>query len=411
MTFPNSEYYIDRVPRERLWNANYNKVMLTNFTLFFAFYLITPLLPLYLSETYHATKDTIGMALSGYTLLALVSRLFSGYLVDTYPRQKVLLVATALYAVCFGSYLVAGTLLSFTLLRTLHGAPFGTSTVANSTVAIDVLPSSRRSEGIGFYGISNNLGSALGPTVGLAVYQQTHSFQLLFWLALSIALVGFVSSAMIRPRQPERQPAPRRQPMSLDRFFLLRGWFIALNICAFGFCWGLMSNYLAIYGKEHLGTAQTTGTWFLVLSCGLIASRLFGQKAIRQGKLSQSAMQGVALSTVGYLAFISLPGTAAYYLSAVLIGLGNGRLWPAFQNMIIQIASSNERGTANSTILTSWDFGMGAGILFGGIVAEYTSYDAAFWMMAAMHVIGLALYAFLTRRKYLQLSTDGNAVN
>lgn len=80
------------------------------------------------------------MALSGYTLLALVSRLFSGYLVDTYPRKKVLLVATALYAVCFGSYLVAGTLLSFTLLRTIHGAPFGTSTVANSTVAIDVLP-------------------------------------------------------------------------------------------------------------------------------------------------------------------------------------------------------------------------------------------------------------------------------
>ena len=32
-------------------------------------------------------------------------------------------------------------------------------------------------------------------------------------------------------------------------------------------------------------------------------------------------------------------------------------------------------------------------------------------MLAAMHVIGLALYAFLTRRKYLQLSTDGNAEN
>ena len=402
MTFPNSESNIDRVPRERLWNANYNKVMLTNFTLFFAFYLITPLLPLYLSETYHATKDTIGMALSGYTLLALVSRLFSGYLVDTYPRKKVLLVATALYAVCFGSYLVAGTLLSFTLLRTIHGAPFGTSTVANSTVAIDVLPSSRRNEGIGFYGISNNLGSALGPTVGLVVYQQTHSFQLLFWLALAIAVVGFVSSAMIHPRQPERRQEPRKLPMSLDRFFLLRGWYIALNICAFGFCWGLMSNYLAIYGKEHLGTAQTTGVWFMVLSCGLIASRMFGQKAIRSGKLTESALQGIALSTMGYIVFISVPGTVTYYLSAVLIGLGNGRLWPAFQNMIIQIASSNERGTANSTILTSWDFGMGAGILLGGVVAEYTGFDTAFWMMAGMHVVGFMVYVFITKRRYTE---------
>lgn len=405
MAFPNSETYIAPEPRERLWNANYNKVMLTNFTLFFAFYLITPLLPLYLSETYHATKDTIGLALSGYTLFALVSRLFSGYLVDTYPRKKVLLFATALYAVCFESYLLAGSLLSFTLLRTIHGAPFGTSTVANSTMAIDVLPSSRRNEGIGFYGISNNLGSALGPTVGLYIYQQTHSFQLLFWLALAIAIVGFVSSAMIRydriPESLQAKHSATPKP-SLDRFFLLKGWYIALNICTFGFCWGLMSNYLAIYGKEHLGTASTTGLWFLILSAGLITSRMFGQKAIRQGKLAESAMQGIALSTIGYIIFIALPGTFTYYFSAVLIGLGNGRLWPAFQNMIIQIAKPNERGTANSTILTSWDLGMGAGILFGGVIAEKFNFDAAFWMMAAMHIVGLSVYTLITKHKYTE---------
>ena len=46
--------------KEKLWNANYVKVMTTNFLLYFAFYLLTPLLPLYLSETFGATKDTIG---------------------------------------------------------------------------------------------------------------------------------------------------------------------------------------------------------------------------------------------------------------------------------------------------------------------------------------------------------------
>ena len=53
---------------ERLWNKNYCKVMAANFTLFFAFYLLTPLLPLYLSETFGATKDMIGLVLSGYTI-------------------------------------------------------------------------------------------------------------------------------------------------------------------------------------------------------------------------------------------------------------------------------------------------------------------------------------------------------
>ena len=79
------------VPQERLWNANYCKVMTANFSLFFAFYVLTPLLPLYLSENFGTTKDVIGMVLSGYTITALVVRPFSGYMVDTFPRKKVLI--------------------------------------------------------------------------------------------------------------------------------------------------------------------------------------------------------------------------------------------------------------------------------------------------------------------------------
>lgn len=72
--------------KEKLWNANYIKVMTTNFLLYFAFYLLTPLLPLYLSETFGATKDVIGIVLSGYTVAALIIRPFSGYVVDGFSR-------------------------------------------------------------------------------------------------------------------------------------------------------------------------------------------------------------------------------------------------------------------------------------------------------------------------------------
>ena len=58
--------------KEILWNKEYVKVMATNFLLYFAFYLLTPLLPLYLSETFGATKDVIGIVLSGYTVAALI---------------------------------------------------------------------------------------------------------------------------------------------------------------------------------------------------------------------------------------------------------------------------------------------------------------------------------------------------
>lgn len=398
--------------KETLWNADYNKVMFTNFTLFFSFYLLTPLLPLYLSETFHATKDTTGIVLSGYTLVALMTRPFSGFIVDSFPRKKVLMLCLFVYFLCFGGYLIAGSLVLFAILRTIHGGPFGASTVANSTMAIDVLPSSRRNEGIGFYGISNNLASALAPTIGIMLYQYTHNFDVLFWVAFIAAGLGFAVSGYIdkgkRVKAEEKakettqaipqKTAARWRGLSFDRFFLLRGWYLALNICFFGFCWGLLSNYLAIYSKEILGITGGTGTYFLLLSAGLIVSRLQGNKSLREGRLSHNAFIGILLSTLGYMLFIVYPSMVGYYTSAILIGLGNGHMWPAFQNMIIAIARPNERGTANSTILTSWDLGMGLGILAGGIVAEYLGYSAAFWMNTTVHILGLVVFGLITYR-------------
>ena len=156
--------------RPKLWNSNYLKVWSANFMIFFSFMLLTPLLPLYLSETFGADKQMIGIVLSGYTLTALIIRPFSGFLVDSFPRRTVLLVSYFLFTLLFAGYLVAGSLVLFAIIRTLHGAPFGASTVSNSTVAIDVLHPSRRAEGIGYYGLSNNIATAIGPTVALMIY-------------------------------------------------------------------------------------------------------------------------------------------------------------------------------------------------------------------------------------------------
>lgn len=76
--------------QDKLWNKEYIKVMVANFNLYFAFYLLTPLLPLYLSEHFNASKDIIGLVLSGYVIAALIFRPFSGYMVDSFNRKKFL---------------------------------------------------------------------------------------------------------------------------------------------------------------------------------------------------------------------------------------------------------------------------------------------------------------------------------
>ena len=406
---------------ERLWNRNYCMVMVANFSLFFAFYVLTPLLPLYLSERFGATKDVIGLVLSGYTVTALVMRPFSGFLVDTFPRKTVLMVSFVAFSVFFAGYLAASSLLLFTIVRTLHGGPFGALTVANSTVAIDVLPSTRRTEGIGYYGLSNNLAMAIAPTIGIFIYRYTHSFDLLFWIALVVACAGMAVDGSLPPSPSNRwgrNEAQKASPsggrlVGADRFFLVRGWLLGLNMVAFGFCFGVLSNYLAIYGKEQLGITGGTGTYFMLCSVGLILSRLQGGKALRQGRVTHNAAGGMLISLVGYTLFILGPmmdsslltshlSLLTYYASALLIGLGNGHLWPAFQNMTISVAPNSKRGTANSTILVSWDVGMGLGILVGGVIAEHVGYDAAFWTVAAVNALGVLTFFAATRRFFLE---------
>ena len=91
-----------------------------------------------------------------------------------------------------------------------------------------------------------------------------------------------------------------------------------------------------------------------------------------------------------------------YYGSALLIGLGNGHMWPAFQNMTINVARNNQRGTANSTILISWDIGMGLGILVGGVVSELLGYSSAFWTVVVVNAAGVACFFLATKAFFLR---------
>lgn len=386
--------------KEKLWNSNYTKVWIANFMIFFSFMLLAPMLPLYMSDTFDANKDIIGIVLSGYTLTALLIRPFSGFLVDSFPRKKVLLICYFLFFIFFAGYLAAGTLLIFAIVRTLHGAPFGATTVSNSTVAIDVLHPSRRAEGIGYYGLSNNIASAIGPSVAIWIHEVTGSYDLIFLLSLLFAGIGFAinSTLKLKPREIV-QDKPK---LSFDRFFLVKGWSEALAMVCYAFSYGVIATYIAIYGKEELGITGGSGVFFILLSTGLIMSRLIGSRTLREGKIVQNASIGVCVSVCGYLLFAALHNPIGFYASALIIGLGNGHMWPAFQTMFINLAPHTQRGTANSSILISWDIGVGLGILVGGVFVEHFGYHSAFWAAWILNAVGVIFYFAYVRNNYLK---------
>lgn len=353
---------------------------------------------MYLNDSFHANKQLIGLILSGYTLTALIIRPFGGFMVDSFPRKAVLLICYFAFFAFFAGYLLAGTLLMFGIVRTMHGFAFGSVTVANSTVAIDIMPSSRRGEGIGYYGISNNIAMAIGPSISLYIYSAFSSFDSIFWLSLISSGLGLIFVSLVKPKK--RDPLPIKGAISLDRFFLTKGTLEGATLIFFSIGYSILSTYLAIYARQDFGEYANSGLFFMVMAIGLILSRLFSSKTINKGFITKNVTFGMTLAVAGYFLFVTILSPIVFYLSAIIIGLGFGSFFPSYQSIFINLAPHNQRGTANSSYLTSWDIGVGIGVMLGGYVAEHTSYHGAFWMAAISCLLGALMFYFITAKHF-----------
>lgn len=381
-----------------LWNINFMLACVANFSLFFAFYMLMPVLPLYLSNDMGADKAQVGLVLSSYVIMALLIRPFAGFFVDTMPRKLLLLVSFALYMMCFSGYIVAGTLLIFTLFRAIHGAIFGITTVSVSTIAIDVMPSERRGEGIGYFGVMSNLAMATGPMISLMIYEQDHNFQQLVLFSMSMALLGFTLSSFLKTKK--RELLKNVEPLSLDRFILIKGLRGALSMVLLAFGYGILNTYIALYGKQVVGIESGAGKFFLYFAGGLIVSRLVAGKWINKGYFKMVAVSGALLLMISFALFVSLHSAFVFYAVGVTMGVGYGMLAPTFQTMSINLAPHNKRGTANATYLASWDLGIGIGILCGGLIADIASLTTAFASSIVMQLAGLLVYLFMVAPYY-----------
>ena len=206
--------------KDRLVTPGYCFILAANFLLYFGFWLLIPVLPFYLSEVFNAGNSTIGIILSCYTVAALCIRPFSGYFLDSFARKPLYLLAYFIFMTMFAGYIIAGSLTLFILFRIIHGVSFGMVTVGGNTVVIDIMPSSRRGEGLGYYGLSNNIAMAVGPMSGLFLHDAGMSYTTIFCCSLGSCIAGFICASLVKT--PYKPPV-RREPVSLDRFILLKG--------------------------------------------------------------------------------------------------------------------------------------------------------------------------------------------
>lgn len=378
--------------KDRLITPSYCFILAANFLLFFGFWLLIPVLPFYLSEVFNAGNSTIGIILSCYTVAALCIRPFSGYFLDSFARKPLYLLAYFVFMTMFAGYIVASSLTLFILFRILHGFSFGMVTVAGNTVVIDIMPSSRRGEGLGYYGLANNIAMALGPMSGLFLHDAGMSFTTIFTCSLCTCLTGLLCASLVKT--PYKPPV-KREPLSLDRFILLKGIPAGAGLLLLSIPYGMTTNYVAMYAKE-IGLNVTTGFFFTFMAAGMAVSRIFSGKLVDRGKVTQVISAGLYLVIVSFFllsacVYIIRWDNAAcgivFFLVALMLGVGFGIMFPAYNTLFVNLAPNNQRGTATSTYLTSWDVGIGIGMLTGGYIAEISSFDKAYLFGACLTVV------------------------
>ena len=383
--------------KERLVTPSYILIIAANFLQFFGFWLLIPVLPFYLQEVFGADKTSIGAILSCYTIAALCMRPFSGYLLDTFSRKPLYLLAYFFFTAMFGGYMLAGTLSLFILFRIIHGFSFGMVTVSGNTIVIDIMPSSRRGEGLGYYGLANNIAMSIGPMTGLFLHDASIGYTTIFCCSLGACMLGFLCAYLVKT--PHKAPV-KREPVSLDRFILLKGIPAGISLLLLSIPYGMTTNYVAMYAKQ-IGITTSTGFFFTLMAIGMAVSRLFSGKLVDKGMITQVIQAGMYLVCICFFGLSACGWTiewfqeatlAIFYLIALLLGIGFGTMFPAYNTLFVNLAPNSQRGTATSTYLTSWDVGIGIGMVVGGYIAEISTFKMAYFAGALLTVLSLIFF-------------------
>lgn len=380
--------------KHELWNRNFIQCCISYFLMNFSFYMLMPTMPLYLVEELGIKASEVGLALSSYSIGLLCVRPFSGYLVDCFSRKPLYLFAFMMFTVMFAGYLFAATVLTIMAVRFIQGGFMGMTSVAGNTIAIDVIPSRRRGEGMGFYGLTINLAMSLAPLVAVAVYGR-YGFHPLVLAGMAIALTGTLTVCLIRYPRREKVSRP---PFSLDRFILVRALPTALAYLLCAIPYGMVVSFVVLYGKEI--NIATPGYFFIFMAVGVGAARLISGQLVDRGKIHHVSICSLVFLTLSFAVFATFHTEAVFFASALAIGIGYGVSVPAIQCLFVNVAPHNMRGTATSTYLTSFDFGVGIGMLSAGFIASLADLAAAYMVGSACCLVSLVVYLRLVKPSY-----------
>lgn len=374
---------------EPLWTKNFVFVFLSNLFLFLGFQMLIPTLPVYVSQ-HGGSSSAIGLVTGIFTFSALLIRPFSGAALDTMDKKTILAMGVILCLSVIGGYHWAVTAVMVLSLRVIHGLGWGISTTTYGTIASDLVPVSRRGEGMGYFGMSSTIAMSLGPIFGIWLMRH-YGFATLFALsALSTLLALLLSQVISVPTKTETKPSNQEAGSLVSRLIEKSALFPSFLMLLLGLTYGGIAAFITLFGKE--AGIENVGWFFLFNALLSFLVRPFSGKIFDQKGPFWVLTLGAASCIIGLALLSSASTTTQLILAAIFYGIGFGSILPSIQAWVINRAIPSRRGAANATFYSAFDLGIGGGAIILSIIAGLTNYAHMYRYSILSLVVYLAVY-------------------
>jgi predicted MFS family arabinose efflux permease len=385
-------------PKEKIWTKDFVLIVFANFFIFLGFQMTLPTIPLFVQQL-GGSDQIIGYVVGIFTFSALLLRPYAGHSLESKGRGFVYLLGLAIFVLSVGAFGFATSMAFLFFVRVVQGVGWGFSTTASGTIATDLIPASRRGEGMGYFGLSGNLALAFGPSLGLALAGMI-TFKQLFLICGGLGLAALLLSSRISYKKVEKKaenPNTKKRLDIYEKSALKPSMLLFFLTVTFG---GIAS-FLPLYTTEK--GISGIQWYFLIYAIALMVSRTFaGQLYDRKGHQA-IFIPGSLLIFSAMLLLAWLPNSFMLFLAAILYGLGFGMVQPGLQAWAIEKSPVNRRGMANATFFSFFDLGVGVGAIAFGQISHLFGYASIFIASAFSVFVSMLFYFVILYKERLSV--------
>ncbi|WP_335695516.1 MFS transporter [Sporosarcina ureae] len=371
-----------------------------NFILALVFFLLVSTIAVFSVETFHTSTSTAGLLSGIFVIGALIGRLGAGRIIHRVGSQKVLLTGLIGFLLTTGFYMLPTDLSFFFINRFLHGVSFGFASTATGTIIAQIIPPSRRGEGIGYYSLSTILSTALGPLLGIWIISQTQNFFFVFVINFVLASVIFVLYFLVQAPAMER--TPKQNKFSITQYVELKAVPIGVVGMFLGFIYSSIMAFIPFFTKE-IDLVEAGSFFFLVYASVVLLSRPITGRLMDQHGANIIIYPCLVLFALGMLLYSQAHYGFMIVLAAILVGFGYGSFNSIAQAIAIKVTPIHRVGLATSTYFILFELGLGLGPFTYGFLIPHIGYRGIYLTAFFMILLSILLYYILHGRHERQL--------